>query len=221
MRELYAACKSTKTNLKALKIGKTHAEERTLATRLLMRCPKTFDVVSRSESHEGFIAEGHPSILRSVCLGSGPARKHEGDLVDKVRNVVDHIEGGFIHTVLEVAKQVARRINGPANRDDEAHVVVRGRDGRTAIVHGTTCFAAEDLVQDEEPAAQAKTEARCRWHCLNLPQISEKEHAHGADQEPPEHVSACVLASSLEDQVELNHLQWDSDAPVHVPVNDG
>merc|ERR1712186_31126 len=63
--------------------------------------------------------------LLSVCLGTRPARKHEGDLVDKVRNVVDHIEGGFIHRSEEVAKQVARGINGPANRDDEAHVVER------------------------------------------------------------------------------------------------
>merc|ERR1712217_330272 len=53
-------------------------------------------MVSRSELPAGFIAEGHPSILRTVCLGSGPARKHEGDLVDKVCNVVDHIEVGFI-----------------------------------------------------------------------------------------------------------------------------
>merc|ERR1719464_2163271 len=139
-------------------------------------------------------ASSQQSFLRNVCLGTGPACKHEGDLVHKICNVVDHIEVDLIHGSEEVAEIVAKRVNRPAQRDDEAHVVERARDGRAAIFNRATCFASEDL---------------------------EEEDQNSATQKPPEHRRACVLASSLEDQVELNHLQWHCDAPVHVTVNDG
>merc|ERR1711963_1066140 len=52
-----------------------------------------------------------------------------------------------------------------------------------------------------------------------LTEVSEHEHDDGADQEPPEHAATYWLACCLEDQVELDHLQGDSDAPIHVPVD--
>ena len=36
-------------------------------------------------------------------------------------------------------------------------------------------------------------------------------HDYGVNQEPPEHSCTNLLADSLEDEVELNHLQGDGD----------
>merc|ERR1719464_2164697 len=56
-------------------------------------------------------ASSQQSFLRNVCLGTGPACKHEGDLVHKICNVVDHIEVDLIHGSEEVAEKVAKRVN--------------------------------------------------------------------------------------------------------------
>merc|ERR1719464_1781056 len=56
-------------------------------------------------------ASSQQSFLRDVCLGTGPTCKHEGDLVHKICNVVDHIEVDLIHGSEEVAEKVAKRVN--------------------------------------------------------------------------------------------------------------
>merc|ERR1719446_505392 len=58
-----------------------------------------------------------------VTLGARPASKHEGNLVHKVRDVVDHIEEGLVHCSEQVAEQVAKGVDGPSNCDNHAHVV--------------------------------------------------------------------------------------------------
>merc|ERR1719464_1073460 len=116
-------------------------------------------------------ASSQQSFLRNVCLGTGPACKHEGDLVHKICNVVDHIEVDLIHGSEEVAEKVAKRVNRPTQRDDEAHVVERARDGRAAIFNRATCFASEDLEEDESPTAHAHGEALECWDCANLAEI--------------------------------------------------
>jgi len=64
--------------------------------------------------------------LCRILLGAGPAGKHECDLVDKVRNVVDHVEVDGIDCPQQVTEQVPKRIDGPASCDNDAHVVERG-----------------------------------------------------------------------------------------------
>merc|ERR1711988_829088 len=58
-----------------------------------------------------------------VTLGARPAGQHEGNLVHKVRDVVDHIEEGLVHCSEQVAEQVAKGVDGPSNCDNHAHVV--------------------------------------------------------------------------------------------------
>merc|ERR1712070_410301 len=58
-----------------------------------------------------------------VTLGGRPASEHEGNLVHKVGNVVDHIEEGLVNCSKQVAEQVAKWVDGPSNCDDQAHVV--------------------------------------------------------------------------------------------------
>merc|ERR1719152_202775 len=69
-------------------------------------------------------SSSHPalSLLLAVLLGARPAGKHEADLVDKVGNVVDHVEGGLVGNTGQEAQEVAKRVDGPADAHDEAHV---------------------------------------------------------------------------------------------------
>merc|ERR1711943_68719 len=62
------------------------------------------------------------AVLLAVLLGARPASKHEADLVDKVGNVVDHVEGGLVGHAGQEAQEVAKRVDGPAKAHDEAHV---------------------------------------------------------------------------------------------------
>ena len=46
-------------------------------------------------------------LVFRVTRGSGPASEHEGNLVDEVRDVVDHVEDGIVYGSEQVAEQVA------------------------------------------------------------------------------------------------------------------
>merc|ERR1711908_204783 len=103
------------------------------------------------------------SMLQGVVLRGGPDGQAEGDLVHKIREVVDEVQGGRLDAPHEVAEEVARGVDRPADGDDEAH----GREGglhvlvRHARADGAG-LALEDLEEDEGPAAQAQTEAELR-----------------------------------------------------------
>merc|ERR1711976_1086255 len=136
----------------------------------------------------------HPPCPQT-SLGCGPAGQHEGNLVHEVGQVVHHIQESLVHCAQKVAEIVAQWINGPAH-------------GLTALTSHTSCLAEEDLEKDEEPAEHAQTKAVPRVHCAALTSIPEEQHQDSADQKPPEHAATDWLARSLQDQVELDHLQW-------------
>merc|ERR1711959_706686 len=177
---------------------------------------------SQAPKEEASLASSQEGVLRAcgIRLGAGPTGKNKRDLVDKVRNVVDHVEEGLVHGAKEVAEQVAKRVDGPAHCDDHAHVVEGRSNSLTAAGNRATSFTSKDFKEDESPASKATSEGRpCREH-RDLTPVAACEHHDGAEQELPEHGRAGVLASRPEDQVELNHLQRDSDAPVHIAVDD-
>merc|ERR1712046_420318 len=155
-----------------------------------------------------------------VSLAAGPACKHKSDLVEHICNIVEHIEEGLIHSSEQITEQIARRVDGPARCDDQAHVLEGSHDCLAAPLGSAAGFAKKDLVQNEEPATQATKPCRPCREGTDLAAISKREHDDGAEEEFPEHLRAGLFASSFEDQVELNHLQRDGDAPVHVSVDD-
>merc|ERR1719482_2487409 len=61
------------------------------------------------------------SLALRVTLGCRPASKHKSDLVDEVCNVVDHIQEDLVDSSEQVAKQIAKWVDAPANCDDQAH----------------------------------------------------------------------------------------------------
>merc|ERR1711959_412138 len=89
---------------------------------------------SQAIKEEASLASSQEGVLRAcgISFGAGPAGKNEGNLVDEVRNVVDHVEEGLVHSSEEVAEQVAKRVDGPAHCDNHAHVVEGSSDGLTA-----------------------------------------------------------------------------------------
>merc|ERR1712159_450878 len=94
------------------------------------------------------------AVLRArISFGAGPAGKNESNLVDQVRNVVDHVQEGLVHGSKEVAEQVAKRVDGPAHCDDHAHVVEGSSDSLTAAGNRATSFTGKDLKEDESPAS--------------------------------------------------------------------
>merc|ERR1712054_622574 len=93
-----------------------------------------------------------------VSLCAGPAGKHESNLVDEVSDVVCDVECIVTHAPKQVAEQVAKRVDGPAECDDQAHVLERSRDSLAALPSHATSFTSKDLSQDEEPATHATHE---------------------------------------------------------------
>merc|ERR1711920_501273 len=116
------------------------------------------------------------------CFGARPARKHESNLVDEICNVVEHVEEDLINGSEQVAKEVAKRVDGPTRRDDHAHVLKRSRDRLAAARSGTTSFASEDLVQNEEPTKDSTNECGPCWEQEGLTEVSEEQHHDGAQQ---------------------------------------
>merc|ERR1719387_2089683 len=160
------------------------------------------------------------SLALRVSLGCRPACKHESDLIDKVCNVVDHIQEDLVDSSEQVAKQIAKWVDAPANCDDQAHGAEGACHSRAAARCGAAGLTIEDLEENEEPAQHATGES---WPCqegANLTEVSKGQHHHSANQELPEHGGAGWLASCLQDQVELNHLKWHGDAPIHIAVDD-
>merc|ERR1711972_652690 len=175
---------------------------------------------SRSLARRRSLCQQGILLTFRLCLGARPARKHESYLVDEICNVVEHVEEDLINGPEQVAEEVTKRVDGPTRCDDHAHVLKGGRDGLAAASGGATSFTREDFVQNEETPEHTTNEGRPCWEQEGLTEVAEQEHHDGAQQELPEHCAADRLACRLQDQVELDHLQRDGNAPIHVPVND-
>merc|ERR1711991_1068899 len=138
-------------------------------------------------------------------LGARPACEHEADLVDQVGNVVHHVEGGLVSHTGQEAKEVAKRVDGPAKAHDQAHVGKGLLDGLadTGILGSFGGLTSEDLEQDEAPAAHAKDESRPAEAWGGLANVAEGKHEDGADEEPPEATGGDRGLGCLQDEVEL------------------
>merc|ERR1739845_18005 len=99
-------------------------------------------------------------LLAAVALGCMPDGKAEPDLVDKVGNIVDGIQWSIIDCTQEVPEEVAERVDGPANGDDEAHGVERRLHGiRHALSGCLAALASKDLEKNEGPSGKAHSKA--------------------------------------------------------------
>merc|ERR1719453_1693334 len=90
------------------------------------------------------------SLALRVTLGCRPACKHKSDLVHEVCNVVDNVEEDLIHSSEQVAKQIAKWVDTPANCDNQAH----GAEGACNRC-GAASFTIEDFEENKEPAQHA------------------------------------------------------------------
>merc|ERR1712227_234016 len=153
--------------------------------------------------------------LPGVFFGRCPDGKAECNLVHEVGKVVDQVQCAVSNTAHEVAEEVAKRIDGPAHRDDEAH----GGEGSPHVLAHTSssnlaCLTCKDLEQDEAPASHAQSEAHPRINSPGLTCIAEGKHSNCAQQQTPEHALGQVRLHCRENQVELNHLQRNCDRPI-------
>merc|ERR1712124_138353 len=150
-------------------------------------------------------------------LGCVPDGKAEPNLVQHVCDVVDQVKDIVIDSADKVTEVVAQWVDGPANSDNEAHGVEGGSNIWACIILGWV--EEEDLDQDENPASHAHGESSPWVDNALFTQVTEAKHDHCADQQAPEHDGAQVWLDRLEDEVELNHLQWDGERPIYVPVH--
>jgi len=170
-------------------------------------------------------------MLLSVGDSARPDGQDESDLVDEISKIVDDVQSrdGFIQeAVRESAEEVAKGIDGPANRDDHAHVIKGSLDVLGSIFSvDRASFAGEDLHEDESPASHTTDKPGQSADGTSLTSISKGKHDDGADQQTPEHTAGDSLAAagrlrrSGQNQVELNHLQRNGDGPIDVTVHDG
>ena len=147
-------------------------------------------------------------------LGSRPASEHEGDLVHEISKIVDDVEEALIHRSEQVAVVTAQRVDGPTGCDDHTHVVEGILHCCRAVSGDATCLTLEDLKEDVAPTGHAEEETNLCLKEASLACVTEGEHHHSAKEEPPEHATGHWLACSLQDQIELDHLQRGSDAPI-------
>merc|ERR1712054_303253 len=101
------------------------------------------------------------SRLRATTARQGlvlvrvPHGADEGDLVHKVRKVVEQVQGRTVDAPQQVTEEVAQRVDAPADGDDVAHglegllhVLARARERRSAL----PSLADENLGEDKAPA---------------------------------------------------------------------
>merc|ERR1712224_853509 len=88
--------------------------------------------------------------FKGAVLCRMPNGKAEGDLVNHIGEVVHQIESTVLYGTLQIAEKVTKRVDGPANCDDETHGAERGLHvlvGRTQARRAS--FTREDLEQDD------------------------------------------------------------------------
>merc|ERR1719197_2401513 len=100
----------------------------------------------------------HQKLCQETCFGCQglspgcvPDGQTEPDLVDKVSQIVDQVERSVRDLAQQVTEEVTERVDGPADRHNEAHEVVR--------VGHVACLTGKDLKEDEAPAGHAHCEA--------------------------------------------------------------
>merc|ERR1712146_535967 len=126
------------------------------------------------------------AFCERLGLACRPDGKDEANLVHEVGNVVDNVQDTLsTWHVDESAKDVSKRVDGPANGHNEAHGLEVGGHSWGAVTDSATCLTSEDLVEDESPSSHANDEA------------NQGQHDNSANQEPPEHSCSDRLASSL------------------------
>merc|ERR1712048_100404 len=148
------------------------------------------------------------ALLHGVLLGRVPDGKAERNLVDDIRNVVDQVERIGLHSALQVAEEVAQRVDAPTGRDDDAHCLEGGPHVLAHLVAGGSNVASltgKDLVQDEGPAAHTHHETKPGVDESGLAAVTSDQHGNSADQQAPEHASTNSWLHRREDQVELDH----------------
>merc|ERR1719162_436986 len=165
--------------------------------------------------HAGTETEPHKHV-GIITLPSSPRLTQEVALL--------LTQGAVVNCPRQVAEDVAQWVNGPANCDDEAH----GIEGLPhVLVHFGVAtdhragLTNEDLEEDETPAGHAEGEAQDGVQEFRLACVAEREHGHGPEEQAQEHPLTNVGLHRREYQVELYHLQRDSDRPVDVAVEDG
>merc|ERR1712084_55589 len=156
-----------------------------------------------------------------VGLGALPDGKAECDLVDKVRQVVDQIEGGVIGVIEDqIAEEVACWVDWPANGDNKFHDRVRALHMATCVACFLACLTSEHLVQDESPTRHTKSECWPSHQEVRFPSVAEGQHHNSATEKTEEHAATDLVVHCGEDEVELNHLQRNGDGPIDVSVQD-
>merc|ERR1739845_65033 len=97
------------------------------------------------------------TTFQGAGLGCSPDGQAEGNLVHEVSKVVDQVQNASLNAAHQVSKEVAQRVDGPTNRDDEAHGLEGGlhvlvHSSATSHVSGLT---RKDFEQDVSPSRQA------------------------------------------------------------------
>merc|ERR1711982_80130 len=181
-----------------------------------------FAACTNQKIRRGFSCKQSSLVRRcqSFLPGRLPDSKAEPDLVHEVSHVVDEVQRSIIHGTQEVSEEVSQRVDGPSNGDDEAHHVEGGLDGLGRTLDALSTLTCEDLEQNEAPAGHAQCEANVGVDDLSLTEVTEEQHADGAEEETEEHAGAKVWLHCGKDQVELNHLQRHGQRPIDEAVHD-
>merc|ERR1712050_733641 len=134
-----------------------------------------------------------PALGEGLRLGGVPDDQAERDLVHEVRQIVDEVESGGSDGAAEVAEEVTKGVDAPADRDDEAHGTESGLH-RLGYTSGgdLASLADKDLAQDEAPTAHSHSEANPGVDPVLLTHVAEGKHDDGADEQAPEHPTGDV-----------------------------
>merc|ERR1719329_43822 len=174
------------------------------------------------QQHVPLCQERLCELCLRLLLGRVPNGQAEPDFVDEIGNVVNQVQRAVRDGTHQVAEEVAQRVDGPANCDNETHGAERTLHSfRRSLACNSAGLSHEDLEQNEAPSGHAHRESHPWVDDKCLTEVAEEKHDHSANEQAEEHAGTKVWLDGLQDEVELNHLQRDCQAPVDVAIHDG
>merc|ERR1719313_2195277 len=166
--------------------------------------------------------EGSSLRFQGALLSCRPDRQAESNLVHQIGEVVHQVQGTVVNSSLQVTEEVAQGIDSPANGDNETHGVEGFLHVRVHLLSASRpCTTREYFKKDKAPASHACAESNERVHELCLACITKRQHGHSSNEQAEEHPLTEIGLHRRQDQVELNHLERDSDRPINVAVEYG
>jgi len=161
------------------------------------------------------------NLLVSDC--GSPNCQTECQFVDEIGNVVHNVDHALVMVGggrSEQSQVISERVDAPSYGDDQAKGV-ECLLGRLVSRSSTdlSALACEHLVNESQPEQNTRDETAEHGNNTGFTGVTARQHKGGFSQQSVEETGTQVWQDGLQDEVELNNLQRNSDQPIRVTVD--